>query len=104
MAVLLFIAGLAESVVNVFILSSIQTVVPDDMMGKVMGLVGTVIMAFTPLAMVLGGLLAEIFPIRSIFLVCFVGSFLVFVPMFFIPSVRKFVNFDPETQDMGDLT
>ena len=103
MAFLLFIAGLAESVVSVFILSSIQTVVPDDMMGKVMGLVGTVTMALTPLAMVIGGLLAEIFPIRTIFLVCFVASFLVFVPIFFIPSVRKFINFDPETQNIGDL-
>ncbi len=104
MAFLLFISGLAESVVGVFILSSIQCVVPDDMMGKVMGLVGTVTMALTPLAMVIGGLLAEVFPIRAIFLVCFVASFLVFVPIFFIPSVRKFVNFDPETQDMTDLT
>ncbi len=103
MAVLLLIAGLAESVVGVFILSSIQSVVPDDMMGKVMGLVGTVTMALTPLAMVIGGLLAEIFPIRTIFLVCFAASFLVFVPMFFIPSVRKFVNFDPETQDINDI-
>lgn len=103
MAVLLFIAGLAESVVNVFVLSSIQSVVPDNMMGKVMGLVGTVTMALVPLAMVTGGILAEIFPIRTIFLVCFVASFLVFVPMFFIPSVRKFVNFDPETQDITDL-
>ena len=42
MILLLFIAGLAESVVSVFILSSIQSVVPDNMMGKVMGLVGTV--------------------------------------------------------------
>lgn len=103
MAVLLFIAGLAESVVNVFVLSSIQSVVPDNMMGKVMGLVGTVTMALVPLAMVTGGILAEIFPIRTIFLVCFVASFLVFVPMFFIPSVRKFINFDPETQDITDL-
>lgn len=103
MAFLLFIAGLAESVVAVFILSSIQTVVPDDMMGKVMGLVGTVTMALTPLAMVIGGLMAEIFPIRTIFMVCFVVSFLVFVPTFFIPSVRKFVNFDPETQNMEDI-
>jgi len=92
MAFLLFIAGLAESVVAVFILSSIQTVVPDDMMGKVMGLVGTVTMALTPLAMVIGGLMAEIFPIRTIFLVCFVFSFLVFVPTFFIPSVNLLIS------------
>lgn len=98
MALLLLIAGLSQSVVNVFILSSIQSVVPDQMMGKVMGLVGTLTLALTPLAMVTGGLLAEIFPIRTIFLVCFVGSFLVFINLFFIKSVRRFINFDP-TQD-----
>lgn len=104
MVILLLIAGLAESVANVFILSSIQSVVPDDMMGKVMGLVGTVTMALIPLAMVTGGFLAEIFPIRTIFLVCFLVSFLVFVNLFLIPSVRRFINFDPETQDIKDLT
>lgn len=103
MAALLLIAGLAESVVNVFILASIQSVVPDEMMGKVMGLVGTVTMALIPLDMVTGGFLAEIFPIRSIFLVCFVASFMVFLPLFAIPSVRKFVNFNPETQKLGDI-
>jgi MFS family permease len=104
MAVLLLIAGLAESVVNVFILSSIQSIVPDNMMGKVMGLVGTLTMALTPLAMVTGGVIAEIFSIRTIFLVCFVSSFLVFVIMFFIPSVRRFINFDPLTESIEDLT
>lgn len=103
MAVLLLIAGLSDSVVNVFILSSIQVSVPDDMMGKVMGLLGTLTMALTPLAMVIGGILAEFFPIRSIFLLCFVASFLVFLPMFAISSVRKFINFDPETQDRNEL-
>jgi MFS family permease len=103
MALLLLIAGLSESVVNVFILSSIQSVVPDEMMGKVMGLVGTLTLALTPLAMVTGGVLAEIFPIRTIFLVCFVGSFLVFVNLFFIKSVRRFINFDPTQDSMEDL-
>ncbi len=103
MALLLLIAGLSESVVNVFILSSIQSVVPDEMMGKVMGLVGTLTMALTPLAMVTGGVLAEIFPIRTIFLVCFLGSFLVFVNLFFIKSVRRFINFDPAREHREDL-
>ena len=103
MALLLLIAGLSESVVNVFILSSIQSVVPDQMMGKVMGLVGTLTLALTPLAMVTGGVLAEIFPIRTIFLVCFVGSFLVFVNLFFIKSVRRFINFDPTRDSREDL-
>lgn len=103
MALLLLIAGLSQSVVNVFILSSIQSVVPDDMMGKVMGLVGTLTLALTPLAMVTGGLLAEIFPIRTIFLVCFVGSFLVFINLFFIKSVRRFINFDPTQDSREDL-
>lgn len=75
MSFLLLIAGISESVVNVFILSSIQSVVPDDMMGKIMGLVGTVTMALIPLAMITGGILAEFFPIRTIFLVCFLASF-----------------------------
>lgn len=101
---LLLIAGIAESVANVFILASIQSVVPDDMMGKVMGLVSTVTMALIPVAMITGGLLAEIFPIRTIFLVCFLFSFLVFMNLFLIPSVRKFINFDPEKQVLEDLT
>jgi MFS family permease len=103
MLLLLFIAGLAESVVSVFILSSIQSVVPDNMMGKVMGLVGTITMALTPIAFITGGILAEIFPIRTILFVCFLASFLIFLNLFLIPSVRKFINFNPETQVIDDL-
>jgi MFS family permease len=103
MILLLFIAGLAESVVSVFILSSIQSVVPDNMMGEVMGLVGTIVMALAPIAFISGGLLAEIYPIRTILFVCFLISFVVFVNLFLIPSVRKFINFNPETQDIDDL-
>ena len=100
---LLFIAGIAESVNIVFILSSIQSVVPDDMMGKIMDLLGTLTMALTPIARVTGGILAEFFPIRAIFIVSFVASFLVLINLFFIPSFRKIINFDPETQELKDL-
>lgn len=103
MVALLFISGITGSVANVFILASIQSVVPDDMMGKVMGLVSTVIAALIPLGMITGGLLAEIFPIRTIFLASFLFSFLGFVILFLVPSVRKFINFDPERQDIWDL-
>ncbi|MDD1773957.1 MAG: MFS transporter [Methanobacterium sp.] len=103
MAILLLIAGITESVASIFILTSIQSVVPDDMMGKVMGLVGTITMALTPVAMITGGILAEIIPIRTIFLVCFILSFLVFFNLFLIPSVRKFINFDPKSQDIKDI-
>lgn len=103
MLVLLFIAGLAGSMVNVFVISSIQSVVPENMMGKVIGLVSTLTLALTPIAMIIGGVLAEFFPIRTIFLVCFLASLLVFIALFFIPSVREFINFDPTTADIEEL-
>lgn len=103
MITLLFLAGIAESVIAVFIMSSLQSVVPDNMMGKFMGIVEMLIMSLTPLAMVTGGFLAEFFPIKTIFLVCFTASFLVSINLFFIPSFRKFITFDPETQNITDL-
>lgn len=104
MVLLLFIAGLAGSVVNVFVLSSIQSIVPDNMMGKVMALVNTIVLALTPLAMLIGGFLAQFFPIRTIFMVCFIASIFIFASLFFMSSVRKLINFDPKNQSIEDLT
>jgi predicted MFS family arabinose efflux permease len=59
------------------------SVVPDNMVGKVMALVNTLVMALTPLAMILGGILAQFFPIRTIFMVCFIASLFVFISIFF---------------------
>ncbi|MBI5680324.1 MAG: MFS transporter [Methanobacterium sp.] len=103
MVIMLFIAGISGSVVNVFVISSIQSIVPDNMMGKVMALVNTLIIALIPLAMIIGGVLAQFFPIRAIFMVCFLLGVLVFISLFFMPSVRKFINFDPENQSIEDM-
>lgn len=104
MVILLFVAGITGSVVNVFVISSIQFIVPDNMMGKVMALVNTLILALVPLAMITGGILAQFFPIRIIFMVCFLAGLLVFAGLFLASSVRKFINFDPENQSIEDLT
>ncbi|AEG17777.1 MFS transporter [Methanobacterium paludis] len=103
MVILLFISGISESVVYVFVFSSIQSIVPEEMMGKVMALVNTLVMALTPFSMIIGGLLAQLISIKTIFMVCFTASLFVFISLFSMSSVRKFINFDPENQHIEDL-
>ena len=60
---LLGISGLANAVLNVFIMSVMQLAVPQNMRGKVFSLMGMVTQGLTPVAFALAGVLAEFIPI-----------------------------------------
>jgi MFS family permease len=101
--ILLFIAGFFNAIINVFFSSSVQLTVPQNMRGKVNSLLGTVLMGLTPIAMALGGIIAEFIPIKIIISTCFIFSFIFFIPLAFIPSFKRFINFNPETQTLEDI-
>ncbi|HEX3028410.1 MAG TPA: MFS transporter, partial [Clostridia bacterium] len=103
MLVLLTIGGAGFTIVNVFINTTIQLTIPQNMRGKVFSLISMLTNGFTPLSMALGGVLGEFFPIRYIICGCFVVILLTFLPFSLIKSFRHFVRFDPETQTYEDL-
>jgi MFS family permease len=100
---LLFAAGFGNAIINVFISSTMQQSVPQDKRGKVFGLTGTMFQGLTPIAMALGGILAEFFPIKWIFFFCFSVSLIICVPFAFNYSFKRFINFDPEKETVEEI-
>jgi MFS transporter, DHA3 family, macrolide efflux protein len=95
------IAGLANAVLNSFISATLQVATPQDLRGKVFSLLGTVSGGLTPLAMALGGVLAEFIPIRIVIASAFILTLLSFLPLVFSRPVRALLNFNPE-QDTAE--
>ncbi|HEX2946060.1 MAG TPA: MFS transporter [Clostridia bacterium] len=103
MCALIFIGGFFNAIINVFIHSTIQLTVPQDMRGKVFSLVSMLAQSLTPFGMLLGGILGEFFPIRVIIFVCFIVTLVAIVPFGFMKSFRRFINFDPEKETLEDI-
>ena len=103
MCLFLFGGGFCMAIVNVFIHSTIQLTVPQEIRGKVFSLITTVCMSLSPFAMAIGGALGEIFPIRYVIFACFTALLLGFIPCAFITSLRRFVNFDPDKETLEDI-
>ncbi|EJW15824.1 hypothetical protein PAV_7c02000 [Paenibacillus alvei DSM 29] len=101
MAILLFIGGIFNALVNVLIESTVQLTVIQEMRGKVSSIKGTLTMGLSPLAMFIGGLLGEFFPIKSIVFSGFMAMTVLFIPLFFLKSFKSFIQFNPEQQKIG---
>jgi MFS transporter, DHA3 family, macrolide efflux protein len=94
-AILLFLAGLLNAVLNVLFQAVIQLAVPQDMRGKVFSMMGTILMGLTPIGMALGGVMAEFIAARYVMSICSAISFCFFIPFIFMPSFKKFINYNP---------
>lgn len=103
MAALIFGGGFCMAIVNVFVNSTIQLTVPQEIRGKVFSLISMVCMSLTPFAMAIGGALGEWFPLRSIIFTCFVILFFGFIPLVFVKTFKRFVNFNPEKETLEDI-
>jgi MFS family permease len=87
-----------NSVVNILIGAVLQITTPQDMRGKVFALMGTVTGSLMPLAMAIGGVLAEFINLRILIAVCFLLPLLLAIPLALSGSFKRFINFDPEKQ------
>ncbi len=95
--------GLFNAVLNALIMAVLQMTTPQDMRGKVFGVLGTLAGGLTPLAMALGGVLAEFIPIRLLISGSFILTFLCFLPLAFSSAVRRYVNFDPDRDTLASV-
>lgn len=103
MLVLILLGGFTNSFVNVFITSSMQQTIPPDKRGKVFGLFGTVNKGLTPVAMAIGGVLGQFLPISIVISASCILSLLASIPFVFLPSFKRFVNFDPKSETLQDI-
>jgi MFS family permease len=100
---LLFFAGLLNAILNVLFQTTIQLAVPQDMRGKVFSLMGTVLMGLTPIGMALGGVMAEYIAARYVMSLCSAITFCFFIPFIFMPSFKRFINYNPEEQTLENI-
>jgi DHA3 family macrolide efflux protein-like MFS transporter len=103
MLVLLFIAGFFNAIVNTLISATLQLTVPQEMRGKVFSIMNTVCGGLVPIAMAIGGILAEFIAIKYIILTCFLLSGVGFLPLVFIKKFKHFINFNPDFQTLEDI-
>jgi MFS family permease len=95
--------GLLNAVINAFVMAVLQMTTPQNMRGKVFGLLGTLAGGLTPLAMVVGGVLAEFISIRLLISASFAVTFFCFIPLAFSPAVRRYINFDPDRDSLESV-
>jgi MFS family permease len=91
---LAFIAGITNAIVNTMLQTILQTTVPSANMGKVFGVLSTVMQSLQPIAMAISGIVASIAGLRPTIVCAF--SLLVFasLPLLFSRNVKTFINTD----------
>jgi MFS family permease len=93
---LMLVGGAANSLVNSFIGASLQAAVPQEVRGRVFSL-----MAFSaglmPIAMALGGVLAEFMPLRPLISAAFGLTAPIFLFAALSRPVHRLIGFDPAT-------
>jgi DHA3 family macrolide efflux protein-like MFS transporter len=103
MVIVAFIVGATNAVLNSFIMAIMQMTTPQNKRGKVFGLLSSMASGLTPIAFAVGGILAEIFTVRSVIAGSFLISLFFFIPLFFNRSFQDYISFDPvkETESSG---
>ncbi len=97
--ILLACGGFANSIINVFILSSIQQSVPENMRGKVFSLVSMVSRGIAPIAIALAGIAAERVSIKLLILAAYLTNMFLFLLFAFKKPFRDFISFQPESSN-----
>ncbi len=96
MLVCIVIAGYSNAIVNVLIQSVIQLGVPQELRGKVMGLLDTLTQGLTPIGMAIGGVLGEFLPLPWV-----IGGSFALIGVYIFPQlgargIRDFFAVDEE--------
>ncbi len=97
------LTGFVNAISNALLGGVLQMTVPQDMRGKVFGLLNSIVGGLNPVAFALGGVLAEFIPVRLLISGSFVVTLFLYIPLFLSKSFRTYINFNPETQKIEDL-
>ncbi len=103
MVILLLVGGFFNSVVNVTLLTTVQSATPQEMRGKVMAFMSMITQGLTPFAMALGGILASFISIRILITVSFITVVIIVIPFYCIKPFKKLIRYDYKTDNLKDL-
>ena len=96
--VLLACGGFANSIINVFIVSSIQQSVPEKMRGKVFSLISMVSQGITPIAIAIAGVAAEWLNIKLLIFAGYSANLIIFGLFALKKPFRNFISIQPKNQ------
>jgi DHA3 family macrolide efflux protein-like MFS transporter len=102
---LMFVAGFCNPIVNGPLFAVIQAVVAPDMQGRVLTLMVSVAASMTPLGLLIAGPTADLFGVRSWYVVGGVITALLGAGAFFIPAIMNIEEDrrSVETQVSGEV-
>lgn len=91
-----FIAGIANSIVNVMIQTIMQSTVPAHTRGKVFGIMGAVMGGLQPLSMAISGVIASALGVRVTMVAAFAILVIAALPLISDKHFKEFINTDAE--------
>lgn len=94
MIVFVIIGGCFLSIVNVLTTSTLQKIIPQNMRGKVFGLLQTISGGLLPIAMAIGGLLGEFFSIKAVISGSLSIAFIISIIICTSKGIKDFFNFE----------
>ena len=100
---LMALAGVCVAIALTLLNTTLQASVPQDMRGKTFGLLSAAVGASSPLAMAVGGVVAQYAGAGPTISLAFAIALLVSLPLAFARNVHMMINFDPETQTLDEM-
>ncbi len=96
--------GITNAFVNVTFLSTVQRVVPDQLLGRYLATTQTLVFAMTPVGIVTGGFLVLGFGVAASFLIAGVGTALLAWSLLLSPSVRRWGAHPSPENPLGEVS
>ena len=85
--------GLIMPIIDIIVMTVIQTTVPLDKMGRVSSILNTLMMVASPLGAILAGPLSVILGVSSLYFFCAVVSIIVTIIPYFFTGIRH-IDYD----------
>jgi len=88
-----FIMGFIMPVINIIVMTVVQTTVPHDKMGRVSSILSTLMMIGSPLGAILAGTLSEIIGVSFLYLLCAILGIIIAIIPYFFTNIRH-IDYD----------
>jgi DHA3 family macrolide efflux protein-like MFS transporter len=88
-----FIMGFIIPVINIIVMTVVQTTVPHNKMGRVSSILSTLMMIGSPLGAILAGTLSEIIGVSFLYLLCAILGIIIAIIPYFFTNIRH-IDYD----------
>ena len=90
-----FIMGFIMPIVNIIVITVVQSTVPPDKMGRVSSILSILMMVATPIGAILSGPLSELWGVSFLYMICAIVSMIITIIPYVFTGVRH-VDYNKE--------